>query len=245
MSEYSLIRGYIYSLVYVVSTLKAEATNMTNHLVDGKTNEKLLKTMNKYGIYILSFNLPAGLTCPYKGLCERDCYGKKGNFVYRSNLAKYKGNYELSQSDGFVDVINDELSQYNYVKKLVVRIHVIGDFYSAQYLDKWVKIARMNKDVSFYAYTKSVKMVKDYKAKFGMPDNLTIAYSYGGKQDALIDPINDKHSIVIAPDSEIPIGYVDGSADDYQVILSKNIALKYHGARSWDKSGFKNVILPI
>ena len=38
-----------------------------------------------------------------------------------------------------------------------VRVHDSGDFYSPKYLNKWVDIATQNKDVIFYAYTKSIK----------------------------------------------------------------------------------------
>ena len=211
-------------------------------LTDGMGNKKLKKTAIKNNTYIWVFNLPIGDTCPYAGLCRKDCYGTKGNYLYQSNLDKYKYNWMVSQSSEFVDRICNEIKD-----KLVgaVRIHSIGDFYSMEYLGKWVKIAQLNPTVKFYAYTKSVKFVKDYKAQYGIPDNLIITYSYGGLQDNLIVPDTDRHTIVIGPNADMPDGYADGSNDDFMVIKNQKVALKYHGNRKWENSGFKKVKLPI
>lgn len=221
---------------------KNNSNNGQKLLTDGATNAKLLKTMIKNNIHIRVFNLPVGETCPNAKYCIKDCYGKKGNYLYESNLKKYAYNLDMTKSDMFVDKICDELK--NCIVN-AVRIHSTGDFYDMAYFAKWVKIAELNPTIAFYGYTKSVSIVKEYEIKYGLPKNMYIAYSYGGKEDGLINPDTDKHSIVIAPNAEIPDGYVCGNDDDYWVVKADKIALRYHGSRKWENSDFKKVILPL
>lgn len=213
-------------------------------LTDGNNNEKLKKTGKQHKVQIVAFNLPVRKTCPMAKYCLSDCYAYSLTKRYKSCATKYQYNYEQSLKDDFVARINDELSNDWYLATYV-RIHSSGDFYSVEYLDKWVKIAMSNPSITFYAYTKSVSIVKDYESKNGLPKNLSITYSYGGVEDHLIDPKIDKHAIVIDDKADVPIGYVDGSNDDFKVIFNKNVALKYHGKHKWENSDFRLVKLPI
>jgi len=92
-----------------------------------------------------------------------------------------------------------------------VRIHASGDFYSQEYFNKWVSYCKENKEVEFWAYTKSlnywVKRIKD------IPNNLTLTASYGGKHDNLIKEYKLKNAIVINEYKEDkPIDYNDDLA---------------------------------
>ena len=95
--------------------------------------------------------------------------------------------------------------------------------------------------VSFYAYTKQVEMFQNEKAR--IPSNFTVIFSYGGKQDALIDVTNDRHARVFESIEALELaGYADGTHDDMVAALgeSNKIGLCYHGVKSfkntkWDK----------
>lgn len=100
-----------------------------------------------------SWNIPAVKTCPYAtNACKSVCYVKKGTFSFPSNQAIYQRNYQLSRSKSFIKTIIQEIrnSGVRYF-----RVHASGDFYSADYVMKWVEIARKVPDVTFYAYTRS------------------------------------------------------------------------------------------
>ena len=207
-------------------------------------NTKIRDTQKLHKVKIGYMSLPARITCPCKKHCEKDCYADAVE-KFRPNLkVKYTDNLELSKRDDFVDIINAEIDEFHYLDKYI-RLHTDGDFYSADYFAKWVKIALANPDIIFYAYTKSVKIVKDYESQHGLPKNMSITYSYGGTQDDLINPETDKHVIVISQDAPAPAGYVDGSHDDLAIVNNQKVYLRYHGKCGWDKSDFRFVKLPI
>jgi hypothetical protein len=94
-----------------------------------------------------------------------------------------------------------------------------------------------NPKVKFYAYTKQVKMFKGLE----LPENFVVIFSYGGKQDALINPETDRHAAVFKSLSDLlAAGYVDSSKDDSIAHMSENhrIGLVYHGGKSkqWTKN---------
>ena len=102
---------------------------------------------------IPNFSLPAIKTCPGQtDFCPVFCYGLRGHFTHRSREAMLERNYRRSQQDNFagrmIRSIQDNAST-------VFRIHVVGDFYSPEYIQKWVVIIGALPDVSFYGYTRS------------------------------------------------------------------------------------------
>jgi hypothetical protein len=108
----------------------------------------------KIGV-IYNFSLPAGQnfragSCPgATELCESVCYAK--DKLFSMNEWRYFVNwaYVLLWPDRFREVLSREkLSR-------VFRIHVGGDFFSADYVDLWRSILRDRRDIRFYAYTRS------------------------------------------------------------------------------------------
>jgi len=65
---------------------------------------------------------------------------------------KYKKHLKESQRSDFVEVMAAEIEMK---KAEVVRWHSCGDFYSAEYADKWAKVAEACPTVIFYGYTRS------------------------------------------------------------------------------------------
>jgi hypothetical protein len=107
-----------------------------------------------------------------------------------------------------------------------VRIHDSGDFFTDEYLEAWIDIARIIPGVTFYAYTKEVERFKrvagrTYHSISGggefpwAPANFKWLYSLGGKQDHLIDLDRDRHAEVF-PTAEAleAAGYFNQEGDD-------------------------------
>lgn len=193
--------------------------------------------MKRSSAPIFNFGIPAYrsasgfVTCPMAGTCAAGCYAKQGSFVWPVVKAAYERRLALTKTDEFADVISAEIQRR---KIRFVRIHDSGDFYSRDYFTKWLDVIRRNPSVQFYAYTKMVRMVKDYRACAFLPDNFTVIFSEGGKQDALIDTAKDRHSRVFPSLETLQAsGYADTHHND-AVAFGENprIGLVYHGAKS-------------
>ena len=95
--------------------------------------------------------------------CERVCYATKGKHNCPDVKASRSRSYEETRRADFVDAIAYTVRVEKQSKRyadavMIVRIHESGDFYSVQYLRKWLKAWREleNADgVKFVFYTKS------------------------------------------------------------------------------------------
>jgi hypothetical protein len=127
-------------------------------------NRKLPKTT-------LIWNLPADKTCPgATDECRKFCYAKKAERIYPQVLPSRELKYKISlQEDFSTKIIFDLYSKKNWN---TVRIHESGDFYSQEYFDKWVRIAKQFTNKIFYAYTKSFHL--DFSKR---PDNFIMIAS--------------------------------------------------------------------
>jgi hypothetical protein len=175
---------------------------------------------------IASFSIPAGSTCPNKDTCAKGCYAMQGFFLMPNVRMALKRNYLATKCNSFVDKIDSEIRDK---KVKTLRIHASGDFYNKDYLLKWLRIARLNPHVKFYAYTKMVSLVKS----FLLPSNLTIIFSYGGKEDYLIKA-TDRHSRVFPSwESMKKAKYSDTTTNDINALgKNKRVGLVYHGAKT-------------
>lgn len=147
------------------------------------------KLRNTDKIRFMIWNLPAVKTCPFRtAMCEKSCYARKAERVYPQVLPSRERNYTATLSPDFVEnmifTIEKELSTKKYNGKLTVfRIHESGDFYSLEYAQKWVTIARYfenNPQITFLAYTKSIRYFVDIAIGYGtprFPSNLIIRSS--------------------------------------------------------------------
>jgi hypothetical protein len=189
----------------------------------GTGNSKLLKTAKKFDVKINNFSIPAGndkksgkITCPFAGSCIKLCYAKKGAYRWGNVERALTRRYESSKQENFVDRITWELSRIKKNKQVYIRIHDSGDFYSPAYFNKWVEIAIQNRDVRFYAYTKSHSFIR---SKF-IPYNMDLIFSLGSTNDELIDQENERHSkIFYSAEEMIDQGYTDAS--EYDLLATK------------------------
>lgn len=189
------------------------------------------KDLKKSGIY--GWTLPAHWItlsngkkfncCPNAGICGAFCYAKTGTFMFsnvrKSHLEKLE--LVLNERNKWKSLILEELSKKKYINKYI-RIHDAGDFFSEDYAIDWLDIASLNPQVNFYSYTKEVSLFK-IKLKDIIPSNFVLIYSYGGKEDNLIDKNLDRHSDVFYDyEQMIKDGYNDIDADDKLAAIHSN-----------------------
>jgi hypothetical protein len=100
---------------------------------------------------ILTWNIPASMeVC---GRVCKGCYARSTMARWKTVKNKWEANYELSKTDEFVKLASEELHQKSGTYKYV-RLHGSGEFYSQEYVDKWVILAKAFPDIMFYTYTK-------------------------------------------------------------------------------------------
>ena len=193
-------------------------------------NSKLKKTSIENNMRVLNFSLPAYKTitgktvCPFAKDCVKYCYAQKGNYKYPSVIKGLNNRYELSKTTYFVPKMNATII---LERPTHVRIHDSGDFYSVAYLKKWVTIANDNKEVIFYAYTKSIKF---FINGIKLPKNLKIIFSEGSKTDNLINVNKHRHARIFKSKELLAAaGYINASDNDLKAIQdNKKVGLVYH-----------------
>lgn len=135
-----------------------------------KANEIVLSTGNlklrpTEKVKFLIWSLPARESCPYATEhCSTFCYAVKAERCYKTAREARARNMERSKRADFapamIETIRAYMSapQYANAAFVFVRIHESGDFYSQEYTDAWLEIARACADIKnlrFVAYTKS------------------------------------------------------------------------------------------
>ena len=194
-------------------------------------NAKMKKTSKENKAKIFNFSIPAyktksgRITCPFAKDCVKYCYAQKGNytrFPVVQELMEQK--YKISKTAEFIPLMNEEIRKK---KATHIRIHDSGDFYSPQYLNKWVDIAKQNTNVIFYAYTKSIKF---FVNGLLLPKNMKVIFSEGSKTDNLINVNKHRHARIFKSKELLKAaGYIDASNNDLQAITSnKRVGLVYH-----------------
>lgn len=110
------------------------------------------------------FNTRPVKDCPFatEG-CKAVCYATKGNHVFKSVKESRERSYNDSKladfSERMIYTIATEKQSKRYKDSvMLIRVHESGDFYSIQYLRKWIEILKAYKgdmSVQFKLYTKS------------------------------------------------------------------------------------------
>lgn len=124
-------------------------------------------------VKLFTFNLPRAITCSGKtAICAAHCYQEAPENMHKAKdrdsavVQHRKKNLYQSTKDDFVKKMVKEIAKKRPQKnqKVYIRIHSSGDFYSEEYLIKWLKIALIakleGKDYMFVAYTKSFEILK-------------------------------------------------------------------------------------
>lgn len=114
----------------------------------------LSKGNSKLADHVGTFSIIAS-----KEVCGRECpgcYAIAEQKRWKGTVVKGRNNrLDISKSDLFVDQMITEIkkSKFKYI-----RLHGSGEFYSQEYINKWVEIAKeiykFNPNIIFYTYTK-------------------------------------------------------------------------------------------
>lgn len=215
-----------------------------------KGNRKLNELATDLGLkksQVISFDLPAGHTCPMASEClskadkitgkitdgqemKFRCYAASSEAAFTSVRNAHWKNFDAIRNlsiDEITDLILSELPE----GVRVVRIHASGDFFSKRYFQAWVRVAFYRPDVTFFGYTKVIEYVKA-----GKPGNFKLVYSFGGKQDDLLT--DEPTCFVIGSIEQAIMKGVEiacptsNSANDFGYIMGgKSFALLIHGTQ--------------
>ena len=115
-------------------------------LKPGSNNKKLgnIVTAKKWtGKRMFSLTLVERITCPESCHHWDDCYGNNMPFAHRFNTV------------GLLHTLEDEVAALSkkYPEGIVIRLHVLGDFYSISYVAFWERILELYPNVCIYGYT--------------------------------------------------------------------------------------------
>jgi len=118
-----------------------KGTSIMDIVVQGNT---------KLGKEVGVFNLPPMKTCTPTEWCAKWCYAMRGKHVFPNVKKGTTFRLKESKKKGFVDkAVKAIKGKYSYF-----RIHASGDFYSEEYVQKWIDIALRCPDTLFLAFTK-------------------------------------------------------------------------------------------
>jgi len=211
---------------------------------------------NKRKIY--SLDLLSGYSCPYANECLSKATptgeisaagnprlkivdGKNTKFrcfsasqeVKNPNVYKSrKYNYDmLRQSKNMDLLLMDSMPKDTGI----VRIHVAGDFFNAEYMWAWWLAASENPDKLFYAYTKSLRYWIDVVNEMPILDNFILTASYGGRNDHMIDEHNLRSTKVVFSEAEAEKLGLEIDHDDSHAarpsMRDQDFALLIHGTQ--------------
>ncbi|MGW5051562.1 GP88 family protein [Actinokineospora sp. NPDC004072] len=163
-------------------------------------------------------------TCPSAGICAQACYARHGAYTWPVVRAKHQSNlmYVLDDPTGWRQAMVAELGAAKF-RGAWIRIHDSGDFFSDSYLQAWLDICRARPDTNFYAYTKEVSRFRAL-VEPDPPPNFLWVYSYGGTQDAALNPAADRVADVFPDESAIAeAGWASQEASDLLAVLGPRL----------------------
>lgn len=131
-------------------TVKDPASYNGNVLKPAGNNRKLgngqdLITKGKWaGMPMFSLTLEERATCPTSCHHWADCYGNGMNFATRFQAGK-----------ALEDKLKIEVAKLakDYPKGFVIRLHVLGDFYSIEYAELWESFLKQYPNLHVFGYT--------------------------------------------------------------------------------------------
>ena len=217
-------------------------------------NSKIKKSFLADGreAVVFNFGIPAfksqsgEFTCPNASACATGCYARSGAYLFSNVAKKFESRFEATKLDSFGAEIQKDLDsikkKYLGKAKIFIRIHDSGDFYSPEYLAKWIKIMLVNADLNFYAYTKMISLFKK-SSGVNSVKNFSYIFSFGGREDHLIKS-TDRHSMVFSSTSDLEKhSYADTSSNDLIALgENKKIGLVFHHAKNFDNTTWGQIL---
>lgn len=221
-------------MIDIIKKLQAQGVKLVpkriRELLTQPLRRHLFNTGNsKLTKKIISFGLPAVITCPGKtetcsGGTTPSCYATRGLFRMESVSRPKMENFVIGHREDFYKLLVQDLWFFN--PDSIIRIHDAGDFFDAEYTDHWYKVCRKHKDRRFYFYTRSWRIKPIFKVlqKFNLLPNVRVWYSVDadtGKPQNVADNVRlcwfQKH------EHDIPTFPVDLVFRDRQLRKKKKI----------------------
>lgn len=166
------------------------------------------KGNSKLGRDFWAFGLPAVLTCPGSStLCRSKCYALKGYFRMENVKASLMRNYQASLKDDFAELMIAAILSKNTPR---FRISTSGDFYSPEYLEKWIKIVKGCPETIFLVYTRSWTVAHFARplAKLAKLPNMRLWYS-ADRETGYPDRLPPKVRVAYLADSDADAKQID------------------------------------
>ena len=122
--------------------------DMSSILVSGHSNVKIGRDVRKgklKGYWIFTLSLEERATCPRSCAHWRSCYGNAMPFAKR-----------VDHTDpAFLPALADEIERLlkKHKRGVLIRLHALGDFYSAEYVDFWRRMLDEHANLSIFGYT--------------------------------------------------------------------------------------------
>jgi len=191
--------------------------------------------------HIISFSIASGWSCPFADKClskvdpvtgkisdgkntEFRCFSASQESLYPAVRNQRFGNFEALRK------LRTVREMANMIDKALPKIKKNGDFFSQMYFDAWLKVARMNPDRLFYAYTKSLQYWVNRLGQ--IPSNLKLNASLGGRQDHLVEMYNLKFVEVCYSEAEAEEKGLEIDHDDsHAYAYDDSFALLIHGTQ--------------
>ena len=143
----------------------------------------------KLGEGIHVWSLPAISTCPGRTeTCTAHCYATKSRFLLDAVTARLEWNYQESLKPDFADRMAAEIRRKGCQ---VVRVHVSGDYYNAEYAEKWLWVMRNRPKPRYFFYTRSFKVAAIAPALEQMAALKCCRVWYSIDKDSSVDRIPD------------------------------------------------------
>ena len=132
---------------YQVRKADRSLMGKTELLVKKSTNDKLGKKVKKgyyKGFPIYTLTLEERATCPRSCFHWQNCFGNNMRYAYR---------YEAGPAlEAMLEIELAELQRL-HPKGFLVRLHILGDFYSVSYVAKWASWLGKFPALKIYGYT--------------------------------------------------------------------------------------------
>ena len=162
------------------------------------------------------------------------CFSASQEALLPNVYSKRKRNYDALRDMHINDMIY-HLDNDLPTDAGIVRNHVAGDFFNADYMQAWYNVAMLNPSILFYGYTKSLRYWQFHIKEYPILDNFILTASYGGRDDNLISEYGLRSAKVGFSESEAnTLGLEISSAESHAArpdMRNQDFALLLHGVQ--------------
>ena len=211
---------------------------------------------------VVSLDLLSGWSCPFAEAClskvheiageftkagnpkrqlrdgdktEHRCFSASQEVIFPAVYDRRKSNYELLKDCKTVEEMVELLENTLPRNAGIVRQHVGGDFFNEMYFLAWLKMAKRNPSILFYAYTKSLNYWVDNMELVNSLPNVVLTASRGGRLDHMIAEYNLREAVVVFSEQQADELGLEIDHDDSHAarpdLRHQSFALLIHGVQ--------------